>query len=238
MVNEEDHLRIQCLFSGLQLDEAWQLASQVDDAFEERLNYAFSPDYGYLTSCPTNVGTAMRASVMMHLPALVLTQQTSRIFAAITKLGFAVRGIYGEGTEARGNLFQISNQITLGQSEEDIVSHLKGVTRQIIDQERAAREHLLNENREQIEDRVARSYGIMANARIMSSEEAMKLWSDVRLGVDLKIISGIKVQVMNELLILIRPAYLQIMAGQELNPLERDMKRAALLRERMRPGNF
>lgn len=232
MINEEDHLRIQCLFPGLQLEEAAALAAQIDDLLEDQLPFAFDERLGYLTACPTNVGTGLRASVMAHLPALVITNQASRIIAAITKLGLVVRGIYGEGTEAVGNIFQISNQITLGQSEEEILHNLKGLTRQIIDQERQARETLLKEMKDQIHDRVCRAYGILRHARVMSSQEAMQHLSDVRLGVDLKLVPDIEPRVLNELLVLTRPAHLQLQAGRELGTAERDLRRAALIRHR------
>lgn len=236
MVNEEDHLRIQCLCSGLQLEEAHALAGRVDDALEQTVGYAFDEQRGYLTACPTNVGTALRASVMMHLPALVMTNQIGRVLTAISQLGLAVRGLYGEGTEAIGNIFQISNQITLGQTEEDIIANLKGVTRQIIDQERAARDALLKGTRDQLEDRVCRAYGLLGNARIMSSEEAMRLLSDVRLGIDLGLLPNLAPRALNELLVVTRPGFLHKLANQELTPFERDLKRASLIRERLRAG--
>ncbi|MCL5038664.1 MAG: protein arginine kinase [Firmicutes bacterium] len=233
MVNEEDHLRMQFLMAGLQLEKAWETANVFDDALEGRITYAFDPQRGYLTACPTNVGTGLRASVMAHLPALVMTNQAGPIFASITKLGMVVRGLFGEGSQAAGNIFQISNQITLGQSESEIITKLTGITRQIIGQERAAREILQREMHEQLEDRICRSYGILSNARIMSSEEAMRLWSDVRLGIDLEMVSGISPAVLNELLVAVRPNYLQKLSGKELNPFERDLRRAALIRGKL-----
>lgn len=234
MVNEEDHIRIQCLFPGFQLQEAWQLASRIDDVFETHLDYAFDEKYGYLTSCPTNVGTGIRASVMMHLPALVLTQQINRILSAITQVGLAVRGIYGEGSEATGNLFQISNQITLGQSEDEIIDNLYGVAKQIIEHEKAAREKLLHESRIRIVDRVLRSYGILSNAAILDSKEAAQRLSDVRLGVDLGLISDVSGNVMNELMVMMQPGFLQQYSGEKLNADERDIRRAELIRERLK----
>ena len=187
MINEEDHLRIQCLYPGFQIQEAWELASRIDDIFEEMADYAFDERRGYLTSCPTNVGTGIRASVMMHLPALVLSQQINRILSAVTQVGLAVRGIYGEGSEALGNLFQMSNQITFGQSEEEIIENLHSVARQIIEHESAARKRSLQNRSVRLEDRVNRSYGILSYAAIMDSKEAAQRLSDVRLGVDLGI---------------------------------------------------
>ncbi len=233
MVNEEDHLRIQCLFSGFQLSEGLVLASGIDDWIESKLHYAFDERKGYITSCPTNVGTGLRASVMMHLPALVITKQLNKILPAINQLGLVVRGIYGEGSEALGNLFQISNQITLGKSEEDIVEDLRGVVLQLIHQERAAREMLLQSSKLHLEDRVYRSYGILAYARTIESKEAAQRLSDVRLGIDLKILKELSASILNELMILTQPGFLQQYAGEILSPDQRDERRAALIRERL-----
>jgi protein arginine kinase len=233
MVNEEDHLRIQILHPGFQLKEAWDLANQIDDVFESHLDYAFDERRGYLTSCPTNVGTGMRASVMMHLPALVLTQQINRILSAISQVGLVVRGLYGEGSEATGNLFQISNQITLGQSEEDIIDNLYGVAKQIIEHERAAREKMMMESKLRIIDRVNRSYGILSYAAIIDSKEAAQRLSDVRLGMDLGLIKQTDPQIMNELMVMTQPGYLQQYAGEILSAEERDLRRAELIRTRL-----
>lgn len=173
MINEEDHLRIQCLSPGLQLHETLQKANQLDDLIENGVDYAFDETLGYLTSCPTNVGTGIRASAMMHLPGLVLTQQIKQIIPAIHQLGLVVRGIYGEGSEAIGNIFQISNQVTLGTSEENIVSDLTSVIRQIITQERSAREALVQTSNIQLEDRVYRSLGVLQNSRIIETKEVL-----------------------------------------------------------------
>lgn len=234
MVNEEDHLRIQCLFSGFQLSEGLVLANGIDDWIESKLHYAFDEDKGYLTSCPTNVGTGLRASVMMHLPALVLTQQLSKILPAINQLGLVVRGIYGEGSEALGNLFQISNQITLGKTEQDIVEDLRGVVLQLIHQEKAAREMLLQSSKLQLEDRVYRSYGVLAYARTIETKEATQRLSDVRLGIDLNIIKGVSGNILNELMILTQPGFLQQYAGDILSQEQRDERRATLIRERLK----
>ncbi|WP_456277109.1 protein arginine kinase [Bacillus sp. AK128] len=233
MMNEEDHIRIQCLFPGLQLTEALQAANQLDDWIEEHVDYAFDEKRGYLTSCPTNVGTGMRASVMMHLPGLVITQQMSKIIPAINQLGLVVRGIYGEGSEALGNIFQISNQITLGKTEEDIVEDLKSVVHQLIVQERSAREALVKTSKIQLEDRVHRSYGILAHSRIIESKEAARCLSDVRLGIDLGFINNVSSNILNELMILTQPGFLQQYAGGPLRPAERDIRRATLIRERL-----
>jgi protein arginine kinase len=234
MINEEDHIRIQCLFPGLQLNEALQVANSLDDWIEEKIDYAFDEKRGYLTSCPTNVGTGLRASVMMHLPALVLTQQMNRIVPAINQLGLVVRGIYGEGSEALGNIFQISNQMTLGKSEEDIVQDLMSVVQQLITQERSAREALVKTSNIQLEDRVFRSYGLLAHSRVMETKEAAKCLSNVRLGIDLGYITDISRSILNELMILTQPGFLQQYAGGPLKPNERDVRRASLIRERMR----
>jgi protein arginine kinase len=234
MINEEDHLRLQVLMPGLQVDQAWALANSIDDLLESKLNYAFDERYGYLTACPTNVGTGIRASVMLHLPALVVTQQINRVLSAISQVGLVVRGVYGEGTEAVGNLFQLSNQITLGQSEEEIIQNLESVALKIIEHELAAREFLLGENREVIEDRVARSFGILAYARRLDAKEAMQRISDVRLGIDLGVIKGVSKNILKELMVMTQPAFLQRYVGTFLAPGERDWRRAALVRERLR----
>lgn len=234
MINEEDHIRIQCLFPGFQLTEALKAANEIDDWLEEYVNYAFDEKFGYLTSCPTNAGTGLRASVMMHLPGLVLTQQMNRIVPAINQLGLVVRGIYGEGSEALGNIFQISNQITLGKSEDDIVDDLKSVVGQIISQERSAREALAKTSNIQLEDRVFRSYGTLANSRIIETKEAARCLSDLRLGIDMGYIKNISKSILNELMILTQPGFLQQYAGGPLRPNERDIRRAALIRERLK----
>ncbi|MDW7651133.1 MAG: protein arginine kinase [Bacillota bacterium] len=234
MVNEEDHLRIQCLLPGLQLDKAMEEANRYDDLLESELDYAYDEQWGYLTACPTNVGTGLRASVMVHLPALVLTKQINRVLSAIAQVGLAVRGLYGEGSEIVGNLVQISNQITLGQTEDEIVKNLFGVTRQIVEQELQARQILLNEGRDRISDRVNRAFGVLSHARLVSSQEAMQLLSDVRLGIDLGLIDEISGNILKELMVLLRPACLQTEAGRQLDSLDRDRERARLIRKRLR----
>jgi protein arginine kinase len=234
MVNEEDHIRIQCIMPGFQLDEAWQLASGVDDALESHLPYAFHEQYGYLTACPTNVGTGIRASVMMHLPGLVISGQINRMLSAVSQVGLTVRGMYGEGSEAAGNLFQVSNQVTLGETEEEIIGNLSSVVNQLIDHERAARNALFQQNRDGLEDRVSRSFGILAYARRMDSKETLQRLSDVRLGIDLGIIKGVSSGILKELMVMTQPSFLQQYFGEELSPGERDIRRAALVRERLR----
>jgi protein arginine kinase len=231
MVNEEDHLRIQVILAGLDLERAWRLASEVDDFYAQRLSLAFSERWGYLTACPTNVGTGLRASAMVHLPALALTNQLPRVIGATAKLGLAVRGLFGEGTASAGNIFQISNQVTLGHSEEDIARDLSAVTRQVIEQERSAREALLEQARLAVDDRVHRAYGILANARRLDTQEALQLLSDVGLGVDAGLIKELELRTLNALCVAIRPALLQLIVGRELGPEERDVERATVIRE-------
>jgi len=233
MINEEDHLRIQCLCSGFQVNEAWDSASKVDDIFEEQVDYAFDEKHGYLTSCPTNVGTGIRVSVMMHLPALVMTGQINRILSAVTQVGLAVRGIYGEGSEATGNLFQVSNQVTLGQSEQEIIDNLFQVARQIIEHEKSARDKLLNESKLRVEDRVRRSYGILTQALIMDSKEASQRLSDIRLGSHLGLLPEVNPLVLNELLVSTQPGFLQMTFGEAMSPEDRDKSRAELIRSRL-----
>lgn len=234
MVNEEDHIRIQLYYPGFQLDKALLETTQFDDWLEEKISYAFDEQRGYLTSCPTNVGTGLRASVMMHLPALVITQQMNRIIPAINQLGLVVRGIYGEGSEALGNIFQISNQITLGKSEKDIVEDLQSVVKQLIDQERNARQTILSTSQTQLEDKIFRSYGVLAYSRIIESKEAAKCLSDVRLGIDLGLITNISKSILNELMVLTQPGFLQQYAKKSLTPQERDVRRATIIRERLK----
>lgn len=233
MVNEEDHLRIQVMNSGLNLFEAWNIIGTIDDRLSEELNFAFSPAWGYLTSCPTNIGTAMRGSVMLHLPALVMTKQIDKVLTAISKLNFASRGFYGEGTQAIGNFYQISNQGSLGHSEEDILQNINGLIRQVIEQEEQARQALVVQNKPLLEDKIFRSLGILKNAHIMSSQEAVELLSMIRLGAELNILKKLNAQVLNELMIMIQPAHLQKIEGGRLSPAARDIKRANLIRKKL-----
>ncbi|MDI6632032.1 MAG: protein arginine kinase [Bacillota bacterium] len=236
MVNEEDHLRIQCLMPGLALREGWELASRVDDLLEETLEYACSEEFGYLVTCPTNVGTGLRASVMLHLPGLVATRMLGEVISGLGKLGLTVRGLYGEGTKATGDLFQVSNQITLGRQEEEIIHDLTALVRRLVSQEREARKRLYREQPEALEDRIFRSYGILQNARVIESEEALRRLSDLRLGVALQMIKGIPFSLIAELMVLSQPAFLIKAAGRNLAPAERDVLRARLIRERLSPG--
>ncbi len=234
MVNEEDHLRIQCLFSGLELDEAWITASGTDDLLDEGLDFAYDDTVGFLTACPTNAGTGLRASVMVHLPALAIGDEVSRVLATVNKLGLVIRGLYGEGSEGKGNVFQISNQITLGQTEKEIVENLSLVAKQVVAEEKRFRENLLKARRTQLEDRIFRAWGILSNARSMSSTEAVRLWSDVRLGVELGMMPSLDVRGVNEILVLSQPCFVQRTVGREIAPEERDIKRAELIRSHLR----
>lgn len=233
MVNEEDHIRIQSILPGLQVIKAWDVANDIDDVLEETLDYSYDEKLGYLTCCPTNVGTGMRASAMIHLPALNMIGNISKILQTVTQIGLTIRGIYGEGTEFLGNLFQISNQITLGLSEEEIVENINAVTSQIVEKEREARNILINNNRTQLEDKVWRSWGLLKNARVMTSQEAMKLLSDIRLGMDLDFISNLSVSLLNEIMIDTQPASIQKSVGEELTPEARDIIRAEIIREKL-----
>lgn len=233
MVNEEDHLRIQALRSGFQLQETWRTIDAVDDQLEGAVDYAFSSQFGYLTVCPTNVGTGMRASVMMHLPALVMTRQIEKLFHAVTKINLAVRGLYGEGTHASGDFYQISNQTSLGKTELEIIRTIESVIPQIIKYERTVRETLVETKREILEDKIWRAYGMLSTARTITSEETMDLLSAVRMGVNLGIISDIAIGTVNELFILTQPAHLQKLERAELNSPERDITRAAYIRKRL-----
>ncbi|MDD3982660.1 MAG: protein arginine kinase [Candidatus Omnitrophota bacterium] len=233
MVNEEDHLRIQVMQSGFNLKGAWDIVNGLDDAISREVQYAFSREWGYLTACPTNAGTGMRGSVMLHLPALVMLNQINRVLAAIAKLSFTTRGFYGEGTQAAGNFFQISNQVSMGQSEEDLVGNIDGLIRQIIEQEAQAREALLAREKAMLEDRVHRSFGILRNAHIISSKETIELLSMLRLGCELGMIEDLNRSVINELFILIQPAHLQKLENKKLSPEDRDVKRAEIIRGKL-----
>jgi protein arginine kinase len=233
MVNEEDHVRLQTMRSGLSLDEAWDDALKADVVLEKALTYAVSPTYGYLTACPTNVGTGLRASVMLHLPALVHAKQIDKVFQAASRTGLAVRGFYGEGTMASGDFYQISNQVTLGVSEEDILRNLKRMLPNILAYEREVRQHLLGNRRLRLEDKVHRALALLRSARVVASEEAMELLSAVRMGAVLGILEAPAIDVVNDLFVLTQPAHLQKITGKELDADDRDVHRANLLRERL-----
>lgn len=234
MINEEDHLRMQCVLPGLQLDRAWEAIDAVDTALEDRLQYAFSPQLGYLTACPTNVGTGIRVSAMLHLPGLVLAEQINQVVQAVNKLGLAVRGLYGEGTEALGNVFQVSNQMTLGDSEEEIVERLNKVVAQIIEHENDARALLLEKQARSVKNHIGRAYGILANAHSVPSKEAINLLSFFRLGVDLGLFGDTPKSLTDELFLLVQPAHLQLTSKEKLSARQRDYHRADLIRKRLR----
>jgi protein arginine kinase len=233
MINEEDHLRLQSLTPGFQLAEAWSLADRADDELDPSLEFAFSEEIGYLTSCPTNAGTGLRASVLIHLPALVLLDEIQKVLKSIMQVGLNVRGLYGEHSEVMGNLFQISNQTTLGRSERDSIESLERVTRQIIDTEERARERMMRDARVQIEDKVWRAYGTLRHCRSIHSREVINLCSAVRLGVALGMTGLPPLAALNGLLIVTQPAHLERLHGGELTPSERNVHRAQLVRERL-----
>ena len=234
MINEEDHLRMQALRPGLQLRSAWLAIDQVDTALEKRLDYAFSTELGYLTACPTNLGTGIRVSAMLHLPALVLSEQINQIIQAVNKLGLAVRGLYGEGTEAFGNVFQVSNQMTLGEAETDIVERLNKVLTQLIEHEENARGSLLEKKPKIVFNHIGRAYGTLANAHSITSKETMNLLSLMRLGIDLGMFPGAERALVDELFIVTQPAHLQKQFTEKLSAEERDVLRADMLRDRLR----
>lgn len=231
MVNEEDHIRIQCLEPGLNLQEAFKKANEIDDFLEKHLSYAFDEKYGYITCCPTNTGTGLRASVMLHLPALTMTNQIRPLINMMPRLGLVVRGLYGEGTEAVGNYYQISNQVTLGKSEEEIIQDLQLIVEQIVSKESEAREAMLEHASMAISDKVHRALGVLENARILTSDEAATCLSNVRLGIDLSIIQSIPNAVLNKCMLIIQPGFLQQYARTTLKPNERDVYRATLIRK-------
>ncbi|MFQ5412356.1 MAG: protein arginine kinase [Phycisphaerae bacterium] len=234
MVNEEDHLRMQALRSGMQLDAIWDEITAIDDKIEGQVDYAFHPRYGYLTACPTNVGTGIRVSVMLHLPALKLTGEIERVFRAAKDMHLAVRGLFGEGTEASGDFFQISNQVTLGRTEEEIIDQFKHqVIPKIIEYETLARQCLVRERGPALDDRVWRSYGILKNTRTISSEETLLHLSHLRMGINLGRIKDTDIKVVNELFLITQPAHLQMLHGGRLNGEQRSCARAELIRRKL-----
>ena len=233
MINEEDHLRMQGIRSGLQLKSVFRMIDKVDSALEERLDFAFSPQLGYLTACPTNVGTGMRASAMVHLPALVMSEQINQVIQAVNKIGLAVRGLYGEGTEALGNLFQVSNQTTLGEKEDDIIARLHKVIEQIIEHEQNARQMLLQKKPNTLLDHIGRGYGILQHAYSMNSKEALNLLSFMKLGIDLGFFPEGCRQPVDELFMETQPAHLQKGTAQKLAADERDALRAEIIRTKL-----
>lgn len=233
MVNEEDHLRLHAIEPGLSIRQAFTVIDKLDNELDKRVKYAFSESFGYLTSCPTNVGTGLRVSAMVHLPGLVHNKDIAQVLDGLRNVRLTVRGIYGEGTEVMGNLFQISNSITLGLSEEDTVENLETHIRKVLEFEKKAREVLLKKARSLLEDKIWRAYGILKSARLVTSKEAMGLISAVRMGVGLGIITDTALAVLNELLIMIQPMHLQAMFKKAMNSAERDRVRADYIRSRM-----
>ncbi len=230
MVNEEDHLRLQALLSGLRLEEAFHLVDRLDEELGAHLAYAYHHEFGYLTSCPTNVGTGLRASIFVHLPGLVLTKEIGRVLQGIGQVGLTFRGLYGEGSEVVGNFFQISNQTTLGKSEEDLIDHLQKIVRQVIQYEMQARAVLMRDAPAVIEDKIWRAYGLLRYARSLTFEEVMNLLSGVRLGVSMKLLPGLSVYTLNKIMIYAQSAHLEQTAGRTLTEAESDLHRAAYVR--------
>ncbi|WXR62944.1 protein arginine kinase [Peptostreptococcaceae bacterium AGR-M142] len=230
MINEEDHIRIQTIFPGFKLNEAFDLADKIDDVLEERLNYAYDERLGFLTSCPTNIGTGLRASIMVHLPALVELGYIDGVLKAANQLGLAVRGIYGENSKALGNIFQISNQLTLGRKEQEIIGNIMGIAKQIIDKELEARDVLKKEKGIRFEDRVYRSLGILKSSRIIDTKEAMNHLSNVKLGIEMNFIEEISTRIIDKLMVDIQPVH-QISMYEAKNVVERDINRANHIRK-------
>ena len=234
MINEEDHVRIQVLQSGLSLRECWSIIDEIDTELSKKLPYAYSAKWGYLTACPTNSGTGMRGSVMLHLPALVFVGQINKILQAVAKLGLNIRGFYGEGTEATGNIFQVSNQASMGMTEEDIVGSIDRIIKQALYREETTRSSLVSKNKEALVDRISRAYGTLKSAHIISSNETITLLSAIRLGIDLGLVKNLDRRMVNELFILTQPAHLQKLEGKALSSNDRDVKRADLIREKIK----
>ncbi len=236
MVNEEDHLRIQYMLSGFRLPEVWEAIDDLDDRLEENVAYAYSSSLGYLTACPTNVGTGIRVGVMVHLPGIVAGKGIDKVFRALQKINLAVRGLHGEGSQAFGDFYQISNHQTLGKSEEEIIRMLTDVVPQILQFERQARQDLVTGRRQHLHDQVSRAYGVLKTAQTISSEETMLLLSSVRLGINLGLIDDLSIATVNELFIQTQPAFLQKLHGGELGVEERNVARASFLRSRLAEG--
>ena len=230
MVNEEDHLRVQSLLPGLRIQEAWRLVDRLDEELGRELPFAYHPEFGFLTSCPTNVGSGLRASVFMHLPGLVLTKEIGKTLKGLGELGLTFRGLYGEGSEVIGNFFQVSNQTTLGRTEEDLIDHLDRIVRKVINDELHARQVLLRDARGVTEDKIWRAYGLLRYARSLPFEELMNLLSGVRLGVSLKLLPRLRVYTLNKMMIFTQPAHLEQAAGRDLPQAESDAHRASYVR--------
>lgn len=234
MINEEDHLRIQMMRGGLRLKQLWKSISELDTALESELDYAYQTDWGYLTACPTNLGTGLRASAMLHLPGLVLSGNMEKVIRMVNQVGVAVRGLFGEGTDATGSIFQISNQQTLGETEEDIIKRIGSIISAVIQQEQFARMKLIEDNAAKLFDKVGRAYGILQNAHLLTSEEAMNLLSLLRLAVDIEMLPEEHRPTMDRLFIEVQPGHVQAVAGGQTEPVARDAMRAQMLREEFR----
>ena len=233
MINEEDHIRIQVLLSGSNVEEGWRLCSEIDDFLQGKMEYAFHGKFGYLTSCPTNVGTGLRASVMVHLPCLAMTGHLNTMIEALRKIGLTVRGIYGEGSKGLGHLYQVSNQTTLGEKEEDTIRKLNKVIYQIVTRERGTREYLMDKRGIELEDKIFRSLGIIRYSRLISSKEAMLHLSNVKLGCDMGIIKGMSSKDVVKLMIEIQPASIQVNMNKEMKKEERDINRSEIIRNNL-----
>jgi len=238
MINEEDHLRMQAMRPGLSLQAIWERLLAIESALESQVDFSFAPDLGYLTACPTNVGTGMRASVMMHLPALKLTEDINRVTVGLNKMKLAVRGLLGEGTDAWGNMFQVSNQTSLGESEEQIIAYIHKVVEELDRHERNARERLMDDRESLVRDYVGRAYGVLTNAHLLGSKETLDLLSAIRLGIELEFVKKIGIAEINELMILTQPGHLQKIMQQVIEPEARDKVRANLVRERLSGAEF
>ncbi len=234
MINEEDHLRLQGIQSGLQLKEVWDVVEKIDKDLEKKLNFAFSDEIGYLTACPTNTGTGLRASILVHLPAMVVRNEVDKLLQTLGKIGIVARGLYGEGTKVIGDMFQISNQVTLGSSEETITSKLESVARRVVDNEARSRKILYNEDKKEFEDKVFRAYGVLSSARIISYNETMDLISRIKLGIYMGMNFNAGIETLNELMIITQPAHLQETAGETLLSNKRDTSRADLIRKKLK----
>lgn len=232
MINEEDHIRLQSLKSGLNLFDCWEMADKLDNEISRLLEYAFNSGLGYLTACPTNLGTGMRVSVLLHLPALVLSKKIKKTIRTMFKSGYTIRGIYGEGSNVQGTFFQVSSVTTLGKTEIDIITEMDNLTQDLLKQEEDAREMIFKQARYQTEDKIWRSYGILKNAKLLNSEETLNLLSAVRMGVSMGIIEQIPMKLINRVLIFSQPAHIQLIhSNVSMSPEERDVKRATFIRD-------
>lgn len=231
MINEEDHFRIQCMLPGFRLNQGWEIINDCDEQIMQEIEYAFNENEGFLTCCPTNVGTGLRASAMLHLPALFILKRLNKIMNSISEMGYAVRGFYGEGTDFQGNLFQVSNQITLGLNEEEIIKNLESVIKRMIEEEVKAREELIIYSKQKIEDLVMRAYGILTNARIITTQEALDLLSTIRFGIELGMLPEIGYDTINRLMLIIQPGYIQLLKSKRMGEGELALFRAELIQE-------